>query len=218
MVLSKKTIPHAHINLNIDVTNVVELRNKLKDSFKKKNGVSLGYLPLIFPSLKKAITAYPLVNASFQEAPNSCAMKIYKKINLGIAVDTEKGLYIPVLKDAGSKNFIGFAKDLEELLNRAKVNKLNVSELTGVTFTFNNYGFFGTEMGVQIILPPQSTTLGMGAIQKRPWVVNDQIVIRWISEFTLAFDHRVLDGRDAGLFLLELKKLIENLETPNGNL
>lgn len=226
MVLSKKTIPHAHINLSIDVTRVVEIRNQLKDSFKKKNGVSLGYLPLIFPSLKKAILAYPLVNASFQDNPNAQAIKVYKKINLGIAVDTEKGLYIPVLKDAGSKNFVGFARDLEELLNRAKKNQLNVSELTGVTFTFNNYGFFGTEMGVQIILPPQSTTLGMGAIQKRPWVVpssqseregatrapkiEDEIKIRWISEFTLAFDHRVIDGRDAGLFLLELKKLLEN--------
>lgn len=211
MVLSKKTIPHAHINLSMDVTRVVELRNKLKDSFKKKQGITLGYLPLIFSSLKKAIVAYPLVNASFQDNQSSQSIKVYKKINLGIAVDTEKGLYIPVLKDAGSKDFVGFSKDLEELLNRAKKNQLHVSELTGVTFTFNNYGFFGTEMGVQIILPPQSTTLGMGVIQKRPWVVNDEIKIRWISEFTLAFDHRVLDGRDAGLFLLELKKLLENL-------
>lgn len=208
MVKSKKIIPHAHISLSVDVTRVVEHRERVKEAFKKQYGIGLGYLPLLFPALKKAILRHPLVNASFREEQKS--MAIYKKINLGIAVGLEKGLFIPVIHHAEKMNYLEFAKEADDLLGRANSGKLTVTDLTGVTFTFNNYGFYGTTIGVQIILPPQSSTLGMGVIQKRSWVVGDEIKIRHVSDLTLAFDHRLMDGRDAGLFLLSLKKSLEN--------
>lgn len=210
MVQSKKMIPHAHTGLTIDMTAVIQYREKLKKDFEKKEGIPLGILPLIFTSLKKAIHQYPLVNASFKEEGGKKMIAVHKKINFGIAVDTERGLYIPVIHEADKKSFLEFAKSFEELLGKAQKNKFTVNDLTGVTFTFNNYGFFGTMIGVQIILPPQSTTLGMGRIEKRPSVVDDKIEIRSLADFMLAFDHRVIDGRDAGLFLLALKKTIEN--------
>ncbi|MBI4411398.1 MAG: 2-oxo acid dehydrogenase subunit E2 [Deltaproteobacteria bacterium] len=201
MVRSKATIPHAHTTLSVDMTPIVEYRRRVK---------SIGLLPLIFPAIKKAIGEYPIVNASVREEGGKKLLAIHKKINLGVAVDTDRGLYIPVIANAQNKNHRELAKDLEALIQKARENKLLPSDLTGMTFTFNNYGYYGTTYGVQIILPPQSTTLGMGVIEKRPWVVGDQIQICHVAEFTIAFDHRVIDGRDAGLFLSSLKKSLEN--------
>lgn len=203
MVKSKQTIPHAHVHCTVDVTALVEHRRR-----KAVTGNKVAYLSLIFPFLKEAILETPLVNASYRKDNNAIA--VYKKINLGVAVDTPKGLMIPVLSHAEQLSPDEFNNKLGLLVQRAQKNQLTVQDLTGVTFTFNNFGYFGTEIGVQIILPPQSTTLGMGRMEKRPWVVGDDIKIRWVSDFTLAFDHRVMDGRDAGKFLEHLKRSLES--------
>lgn len=208
MVLSKQTIPHAHTGLTVDLSRLSAYRQQNKDHFKTEKKISLGIAPLVFPALKKAIFEHPLVNASFKEDKKEIV--IHKYINLGMAVDTERGLYVVVVRNAQKMGFVDFARELAEAVQRAKQNKLKPEDLTGVTFTLNNYGFYGTRFGVQIILPPQSTTLGMGKIEKRPWVVDDQIHIRELADFTMAFDHRVMDGRDAGLFLNDLKRSLEN--------
>lgn len=212
MVHSKKTIPHAHTSVTADLTSLVTYRNLMAEEFKKKHGFPLGYLPLIFPSLKKAILSHLLVNSSYSDQSGRKVIVVNKRIHMGIAVGTEKGLYTPVLRGVESKGFVDFARDLSVLVQKTRENRLAVSDLTGMTFTLNNYGAFGTTHGVQIILSPQSSTLGMGRIEKRPWVVGSSIEPRWIVEWTLAFDHRVLDGREAALFLRDLKGMLENFK------
>lgn len=209
MSRSKATIPHAHASLSVDMTPLVEYRNQNKDKFEKKHGVPLGIFSLIFPALKKAITENTIVNSSFREQGGKKMVATYQKINLAVAVDTDQGLFLPVIHEAQQLDYIQLSKGLMEMIDKARENKLSPSELTGRTFTFNNYGYYGTTFGVQIILPPQSTTLGMGLIEKRPWVVGDAIQIRQITDFTLAFDHRIIDGKHAGLFLSSLKKYLE---------
>lgn len=210
MAESSRTIPHAHATLTADFTKIVEYRDQTKDEFEKKNEIPLGILPLIFPALKKAISEYPLVNASFRDEGGKKSVVVHKRLNLGVAVDTPKGLLIPVVSGADQKDFLEFARDVEALLDRARNKRLTVQDLTGMTFTFNNYGYYATTHGVQIILPPQSATMGMGKIEKRPWVMDNQIQIRHLADLTLAFDHRVIDGRDAGLFLESIKKSVES--------
>ena len=198
MMLSKKTIPHAHTGLSVDLTNLLKYRQKKKASL----------VSLLFPSLIRAIKKFPIVNAAYLEEQK--AIRMHQHIHMGVAVDSGKGLYIPVIHNADAKNFQDFEKEILSKVKRAKENKLKVEDLTGMTFTFNNFGYYGTSFGVQIILPPQTTTLGMGKIEKKPWVVKNKVVIRDIAEFVLAFDHRVMDGRDAGQFLQALKESIEN--------
>lgn len=210
MVLSKQTIPHAHTGLTVDLSRLSLWRSQNGEQFKKEKGVHLGIAPLVFPALKKAIVGHSLVNASFKEEGHSKSIVIHKTIHLGVAVDTERGLYVVVVRNAQDMSFLDFTRALNSAVERARQNRLRPEELTGASFTFNNYGFYGTRFGVQIILPPQSTTLGMGKIEKRPWVVEDQIQIRELADLTMAFDHRVMDGRDAGLFLGDLKTSLEN--------
>lgn len=210
MVRSKAAIPHAHTGLSIDLTRLVEYRNKSKKIFMEKHGIPLGILALIFPCIKKAIRAYPIVNASLLDEAGVKKLALNKKINLGVAVDTERGLYIPVIRNSQDMDRIAFARSVAEVIDRTRKNKLLPADLTGMTFTFNNYGYYGTTLGIQIILPPQVTTLGMGRIELRPHVTGLKIEIRSIADFVLAFDHRVIDGREAGLFLTSLKESLEN--------
>lgn len=210
MVRSKQTIPHAHTQLTIDMTRVMEYRKSHRADFQREQGIDLGLLPLIFPTLKLAILAHPLVNASFRQQEGQRELVVYKSIHLGVAVDTPHGLTVPVMHQADQKNFRRFAHDLASLIERAQKNRLSIEDVTGGTFTFNNYGFFGTQIGVQIIPVPQAATLGMGRVERKPAVIDDTIQIRFLADFTLAFDHRVIDGRDAGQFLLALKEGLEN--------
>jgi len=210
MVLSKQTIPHAHTGVTIDMTRLMDYRNRTKDAFKQVHGFSPGMAALMFPALRKAITAFPIVNSSFRDEGASKSIVLHKYLNMGMAVDTDRGLYVVTVHNAHEMSFLQFARALNEAVKRAKDNKLKPEDLTGMTFTLNNYGFYGTRFGVQVILPPQSTTLGVGKVEKRPWIVDDGIHMRWLSDFTMAFDHRVMDGRDAGLFLESLKKALED--------
>ncbi|MBX7147504.1 2-oxo acid dehydrogenase subunit E2 [bacterium] len=195
MLKAVTTIPHAHTNVTIDMTKIVEKRKQTKQN----------YLVLLWPALKAAIQKHPLVNATYKNDPPT--IRTFNKIHLGVSVDTDKGLFVPVLKDAHLEK--DFETKWNSLLQKTKDNKLSVDEVTGATFTFNNFGYFGTNVGVQIIPYPQAASLGMGRIEKRPWIVGEGIAIRSVSEWTLAFDHRVMDGRDAARFMETLKELIE---------
>lgn len=212
MVLSVRTIPHAHTGLAVDVTAVVSYREQHKEAFKKKLAAPLNFLSLLYPALVKAITNNPLVNASFHDAGDASEIRVFNKINLGVAVGTEHGLVIPVIHDMAGLSFTEFNRQLNDKIRRAQAKKLMPEDFQGATLTFNNFGYFGTSFGVQIIQPPLSATLGMGAIERKALVgKKDEIVVRSLVNFVLSFDHRVLDGREAGLFLTTLKKEIETL-------
>ncbi|OGQ07503.1 MAG: hypothetical protein A3G32_01080 [Deltaproteobacteria bacterium RIFCSPLOWO2_12_FULL_40_28] len=202
MVLSKKTIPHAHTSVSVDVTRLVSYREQLK---AKKEKVP-SFVSLVFPSLKKAVAAHPLVNSSLRGKE----IVLHQELNLGIAVGTEKGLFVPVVSHAHNLDLDAFDNTLKTLIQKAHDGNLTVDDLREATFTFNNFGSYGTDWGVQIVLPPQVSILGMGRILKRPWVVGDAIVPRFICDLSMAFDHRVMDGREAGLFLTDLRKSLEN--------
>lgn len=209
MALSKSKIPHAHTGLSVDVTNIVEFRDKNKTAFAKKHGMNLNFLSLIFPALLNAIKKYPVVNASFVDKGAQSEVRLFKHVNLGVAVGSDAGLIIPVVKNAEAMDFQKFNAALNDKINRGKSNQLKPDDFTGTTVIFNNFGYFGLNMGVQIIQYPLSATLGMGAIERKVVPVGDKIGIRQIANFFLAFDHRIIDGLEAGRFLTELKNGIE---------
>lgn len=212
MVLSKSKIPHAHNGIAVDITHVVEYREKNKDAYKSKNGTNLNFLTLIYPALIAAIKKTPVVNASYDDTKQPHQIKLFNKINLGVAVGSENGLVIPVVHDVASLSAKEFNVTLNDKLDRAQKQKLMPNDLMGATLIFNNFGFFGTQIGVQIIQYPMAATLGMSVIEKRAVVIGNEIKIRTMSDFILSFDHRVMDGRETGIFLSELKRGIENLK------
>lgn len=209
MVLSKTTIPHAHTGLAVDVSGLTKWRREKKAAI----GKDLSYIALIQPALMKAILAYPAVNASFVAEKNE--IHCFKNIHLGVAVGSEQGLVIPVIRQAQKLSYTEFNERLQDIVKRALTQKLRPNEVGGASFIFNNYGYYGTTFGVQIIQPPLSAILGMGAIQRRVVPVGEPgeeaVGIRELADFSLAFDHRVMDGREAGLFLSELRRGIESL-------
>lgn len=212
MALSKSKIPHAHTGLTIDVTAVVEFREKNKEAFAKKQGVGLNFLSLIFPALQSAIKKFPVVNASFVDKGAQSEIRLFKQINLGVAVGSDTGLIIPVVKGVESMGFEQFNAALNDKITRSKQQKLKPDDFTGTTVIFNNFGFYGLNMGVQIIQYPLSATIGMGAIERKVVPVGESIGIRHMANFFLAFDHRIIDGLEAGSFLTELKKGIEGID------
>lgn len=212
MVLSKSKIPHAHNGIAVDVTNIEAYRKKTKDEYKIQNGTNLNFLTLIQPALVAAIKKYPLINSSYHDAnPSRPEIRIFNKINLGVAVGTEHGLVIPVIPDVAALDTKKFNAILNDKTARAQSKKLKPDDLMGATLIFNNFGFFGTQMGVQVIQYPLAATLGMSVIEKRVMPIDDKVSIRTYCDFVLAFDHRVMDGRETGLFLSTLKKQIESL-------
>lgn len=212
MVRAKTKIPHAHNGIAVDMTQVITYRDKHKDEFKRKNGTNLNLLSLIYPALVKCIQDFPTVNASYDDTREPHRIKLFKQINLGVAVGTEHGLVIPVVRDIGRLGFNEFNVKLNDVVERAQKQTLKPDDLIGATIIFNNFGFFGTQIGVQIIGYPMSTTLGMSVIEKRVVAVDDKPAIRTMCDFVLSFDHRVMDGRETGLFLSALKKEIESLK------
>jgi len=204
---SKQTIPHAHTGLEVNLSHILNLRENLKEDFSQKKGFPLRLMPLLFMAIKKSCQSVPLVNSIILEKEGQ--IRTHKQLNLGMAMGTKNGLLTPVIKHCETSSFIDFAIKYEDLLLKSAQNKLRPTDFEGATFTFNNFGAFGLDFGVQIIPPGQSCVLGMGAIHQKPWVENNEMVIRHIAQFFLAFDHRIMDGREAGEFLSMLKKELE---------
>ena len=205
MVLSKTTIPHAWSMVEADVTNLVKWRTKEKDAFKAREGVSLTYLPIVIQAVCAAIREYPMVNATW--AGDSIIQR--RHINVGIAVDIEDGLIVPVVKDADRYSMAGLATTINELASRARSRKLTMDDLSDGTITVDNTGSLGSIASVPIINPPQAAIITTEAIVRRPWVVEDAIAIRHIMNLCLCLDHRVLDGAVASHFLQAVKKRLE---------
>ncbi|HSY36839.1 MAG TPA: 2-oxoglutarate dehydrogenase, E2 component, dihydrolipoamide succinyltransferase [Acidobacteriaceae bacterium] len=211
MVESKATSPHVHTVFKVDMTRIVKLREKEKNKYEQRNGVKLTYMPFITRAAVQALRKHPIVNASMQGE----SILYNKNINVGIAVALEWGLIVPVIKQAEEKSFLGIARAVVDLADRARSKKLAPDDVAGGTFTLTNSGIFGEQFGMPIIAQPQSAILGIGGLNKEAVVLTDKdgqdtIAIRSIQHFTLGFDHRIIDGADAGKFMSEFKAYLEN--------
>lgn len=208
MVRSVHTSPHVYAMHECDMTNVEKVRRRNADAFQKREGFKLTFTPFICDAIVRAIKEYPLINSSIE----GDKIVLKKFVNLGMAVASENGLIVPVIKNAEEKNFIGLARAINDLATRARTKRLTPTDIEGGTFTVTNYGVFGTTIGVPIINQPQVAILGTGAIEKRPVVINDAIAIRSMAYFTLAFDHRILDGALGGSFLEAVVRQLEGYD------
>jgi len=210
MVYSKQTSAHVTSVHEADVTGIVRFREKFKNEFEKREGFKLTYTPFFAKAAVEAIRAYPRVNVSV-DVTNIIQ---HKRIHLGIATALEDGnLIVPVIKNADALSLTGLARAIYDLSTRARTKKLNPDDIQGGTFTLTNVGTFGTLFGTPVINQPQTAILGVGAIQKRPVVrtIDDEdvIVVRYMAYVSLTYDHRVIDGMLAGLYLTELVRLLE---------
>jgi 2-oxoglutarate dehydrogenase E2 component (dihydrolipoamide succinyltransferase) len=211
MVESKRTSPHVHTVFKVDMTRIVKIREKEKSKYEQRNGVKLTYMPFITRAAIVALRKHPVVNGSIEGE----AIRYNKSINIGIAVALDWGLIVPVIKQAEEKNFLGIARAIVDVADRARGKKLAPDEISGGTFTLTNSGIFGEQFGTPIINQPQSAILGIGGLNKEAEVLtdkdgNDSIAIRSIQRFTLGFDHRIVDGADAGKFMSDFKAYLEN--------
>jgi pyruvate dehydrogenase E2 component (dihydrolipoamide acetyltransferase) len=211
MVESKQTSPHVHTVFKVDMTRIVRLREKEKSKYEQRNGVKLTYMPFIMRAAIIALRKHPIVNGSVE----GDAIRYNKNINIGIAVALDWGLIVPVVKQAEEKNFLGVARSIVDVAERARGKKLAPDEISGGTFTLTNSGIFGEQFGLPIINQPQSAILGIGGMNKEAEVITDKdgadsIAIRTIQRFTLGFDHRIVDGADAGKFMSDFKAYLEN--------
>ena len=212
MVHSKRTVPHAWTTVEVDVTSLVEWRESIKEEFRRREGFNLTYLPFVVKAAVEALREYPILNSTWEED----RIVIKKHINIGIAVDLEDGLIVPVIRDADQKSIVGLARAISDLATRARAGTLTPDDVTGGTFTINNTGAFGSILSAPIINYPQAAILSMETITKRPVVVGDAIAIRSMMNLCMSLDHRVLDGAVCGRFLRSVKARLEsyNSNTP----
>lgn len=193
----------------VDLTNVMEIRKRRKDAFKEKYGVNLGFMSFFTKAALGALKAFPPINAEIQG--DEIVLKKY--YDIGVAVSTNEGLVVPVVRDADRKTFAQIEQSIVELATKARDNKLALSDLQGGTFTITNGGVFGSLLSTPILNTPQVAILGMHKIQERPVVVNGEIVIRPMMYLALSYDHRIVDGSEAVRFLVKVKELLEDPET-----
>ncbi|MBK9291203.1 MAG: 2-oxo acid dehydrogenase subunit E2 [Bacteroidetes bacterium] len=210
MVMSKHVSPHVTSFIDVDVTNIVNWRNRVKDSFFKREGEKITYTPIFFEAAAKALKEFPQINASV----DGYNIILRKNINIGMATALPNGnLIVPVIKNVDEKSLLGITKSVNDLANRARANKLLPDEIQGGTFTITNFGTFDSITGTPIINQPQVAILAVGAIRKQPAVIEtefgDVIAIRHIMILALAYDHRIVDGALGGMFLKKMKQLLE---------
>ena len=220
MVRSVSQIPHAWSLVEVDVTNLVALRNSLRASFERREGVDLTYLPFIIKMTVESLKECPTLNAAW----GGDKIVLKKRMNLGLAVAAPNGLVVPVIHDADRLSLAGLAHALRDLTQRARENRLTLADVQGGTFTLNNTGALGSTVSQPIINHPQAAILTTEAIQKRPVVINcasgppnqDAIAIRSIMNLCMSFDHRINDGAEASVFMQGLKRRLESIgpDTP----
>jgi pyruvate dehydrogenase E2 component (dihydrolipoamide acetyltransferase) len=207
MVKSRDTAAQVtHVD-EVDVTEVVQLREKAKLSAEKR-GVRVTYLPFIIKALIPALKQFPYLNASLDDERGEIVLKKY--YNIGIATDTEQGLVVPVVKDAGHKSITQLAEEIDKLGEKARAGQLSLEEIQGSTFTITNVGGIGGVFATPIISYPEVAILGVHKITKRPVVKDNQIVIRDVTYLSVSFDHRVLDGAMAARFMNAIKQYLED--------
>jgi pyruvate dehydrogenase E2 component (dihydrolipoamide acetyltransferase) len=193
-----------------DVTDLVALREKVKKYAEEVKGVKLTYLPFIIKAVVAALKNHPYLNSAMDEEAEEIVLKKY--YNLGVAVATEEGLIVPVVKSADQKELFSLAQEIKELADAAASRKIDLADLKGGTFSITNYGAFGGIYATPIPNYPEAAILGMGRIQEVPWVKDGEVTIRKVLYLSLTFDHRIMDGAQAATFLNDLKMFLENPE------
>ena len=188
-----------------DMSAIVGLRAKYKETFQKEFGVGLGFMSFFVKAVVAALKAFPEVNAFI----DNDEIVYHEYFHIGVAVSTDKGLMVPVVRDADKLSFADIEKTIADLAQKARDGKISLADLQGGTFTITNGGVFGSLLSTPLLNAPQSAILGMHAIQKRPVVVNDEIVIRPMMYLALSYDHRLIDGREAVSFLVRVKDYVE---------
>ena len=217
MIESRRTNAHAYSVYKIDMTRIVRLREREKAGFGQRNGVKLTYMPFIAAAVVEALGKYPVLNASLDDG----SIRYHQNVHLGIAVALEWGLIVPVVTAAEDRSFLGLARAIADLAERARSKKLKPEEVSGSTFTLTNSGVFGGEFGTPIINQPESAILAIGGLHKEPAILtdaegNDTIAIRSVQHFCIGFDHRLIDGADAGRFMLDVQKTLETWDREIG--
>jgi len=210
MVASKRVSAHVYSVDEIDMTKVAALRAKSKEEFEKRYETKLTFMPFFVKAAVAGLRAYPTLNASL----DGTNVILHKEINVGIAVALDWGLLVPVVKNADEKNILGIQRNMNDLAERARSKKLKPEEVQESTFSITNPGVFGGLFGLPVISQPNVGILGLGAIEKRPVVINDSIAIRSMCYVTLSYDHRVVDGAVAHQFLHKVKETLENWSEP----
>jgi pyruvate dehydrogenase E2 component (dihydrolipoyllysine-residue acetyltransferase) len=205
MVASKRVSPHVYSIDEADMTKIAKIRERSKAAFETKYGTKLTFMPFFVRACVEALRAFPTVNASADAA----TVVLHREINVGIAVALDWGLIVPVLKNAEEKNFLGLARGMNDLAERARAKKLKPEEVQEGTFSITNPGVYGGLMGLPVINQPNVAILGIGAIQKRPMVIDDAIAVRSMVYLTLSYDHRVVDGAVAHQFVGKVKAYLE---------
>ncbi len=211
MIESRRTSAHVHAMFEVDITKIVQLRNKTKSGFEQRHGARLTFMPFFVRAAIIGLQQFPIVNASIEGE----TIRYHRHVNVGIAVALDWGLIVPVLKNADELNFLGLQRGISDLGERARTKKLKPEEVEGSTFTVTNPGQFGAVFGLPIINQPNSAIMGVGGITKQPLVVtdadgNDSIAIRSVVHLTLGYDHRLIDGAVADQFMAFVKKTLEN--------
>ncbi len=210
MIASKRVSAHVYSVDEVDMTKVASLRANSKDEFEKRYETKLTFMPFFIKAAVAGLRAFPTMNASL----DGTNVIVHKEINIGIAVALDWGLIVPVIKNADEKNLLGIQRNLNDLAERARTKKLKPEEVQEGTFSITNPGVFGGLFGLPVISQPNVGILGLGAIEKRPVVINDSIAIRSMCYVTLSYDHRVVDGAIAHQFLHKVKETLENWSEP----
>jgi pyruvate dehydrogenase E2 component (dihydrolipoamide acetyltransferase) len=194
--LSARTAPHATVTMEVDMTNAVKLHKETQAS----------YTEILLKAVAKALREQPTMNATLEDGQ----IKIFEDVNVGVAVATEKGLIVPVIREADKKSLNEIASVLKELVEKAREGKLTREDITSGTFTLTNLGMYGVDVFIPIINPPETAILGVGRMTEKPVVVNSQVVIKPVMQLSLVFDHRIVDGAPAAQFLQKVKKNLES--------
>jgi pyruvate dehydrogenase E2 component (dihydrolipoamide acetyltransferase) len=206
MVASKRVSPHVYSVDEVNVSGIAALRGKMKDKFEQASGTKLTFMPFFVRAAVEGLRAFPTVNSSV----DGTNIVLHKECNIGIAVALDWGLIVPVIKNAEEKNFLGIARAMNDLAERARSKKLKPEEVAESTFSITNPGVFGGLFGLPVINQPNVAILGLGTIEKRPVIIDDAIAIRSMVYLTLSYDHRVVDGAVAHQFMGKVKHTLEN--------
>lgn len=190
----------------VNMQNIIDLRKRYKESFEESHGVKLGFMSFFIKATVEALKEFPVINASVEDTD----IIYHDYFDIGIAVSTQRGLIVPIIRDADELSFAGIEKTINNYAVRAQENKVTIEELTGGTFTISNGGVFGSMMSTPIINPPQSAILGMHSIQARPIAQNGEVVIAPMMYLALSYDHRIIDGKEAVQFLSHIKNIVED--------
>jgi pyruvate dehydrogenase E2 component (dihydrolipoamide acetyltransferase) len=209
MTKAKRLIPHAYHLEEVDLTELLRLHERLKAEAERR-GVRLTVLPFFVRAVAQALREYPMLNSEYDEEKNVIVVK--KEINIGVAVDTDQGLVVVVVKNADKKGILELAREIGSLAEKARAGKLDIQDVRGSTFTISNIGAVGGLGGLSILNYPEAAIMAVGRAKKKPWVVGDRIEIRDIALVAVSFDHRVVDGAYVARFVNRVKELLERPE------